>query len=54
MKDISLKFDKYSMKRRFGLESNSKINSDAYRTVFPIPQEQIIASSGSLTQNPGY
>ena len=26
MKDISLKFDKYSMKRRFGLESNSKIN----------------------------
>ncbi len=29
-------------------------NSDAFRTVFPIPQPQIDASSGSLTQNPGY
>lgn len=31
-----------------------KTNSDAHRTVFPIPQAQIDASSGSLTQNPGY
>ena len=29
-------------------------NSDAFRTVFPIPQAQIDASSGSLTQNSGY
>ncbi|WP_299119992.1 RagB/SusD family nutrient uptake outer membrane protein [uncultured Winogradskyella sp.] len=28
--------------------------SDPTRNVFPIPQEQIDASSGSLTQNPGY
>jgi len=42
---------------RFGKWGNSwweKTNSDAFRTVFPIPQEQITASSGSLTQNPGY
>ncbi|MFP2995747.1 RagB/SusD family nutrient uptake outer membrane protein [Spongiivirga sp. MCCC 1A20706] len=31
-----------------------KTNSDAFRTVFPIPQPQIDASSGSLTQNTGY
>ena len=42
---------------RFGKWGESwwqKTNSDAYRTVFPIPQEQINASGGSLTQNPGY
>jgi hypothetical protein len=42
---------------RFGQWGNSwweKTNSDAFRTVFPIPQEQITASNGSLTQNPGY
>lgn len=42
---------------RFGQWGSSwweKTNSDAYRTVFPIPQEQITASNGSLTQNPGY
>jgi hypothetical protein len=31
-----------------------KTNSDAYRTVFPIPAEQIQVSGGTLTQNPGY
>jgi hypothetical protein len=31
-----------------------KTNSDPYRSVFPIPQPQIDASSGTLTQNPGY
>lgn len=31
-----------------------KTNSDGYRSLFPIPTEQINASSGSLTQNPGY
>ncbi len=28
--------------------------SQSYRNVFPIPQEQIDASNGTLTQNPGY
>ena len=28
--------------------------SDPFRNVFPIPQNQINASNGSLTQNPGY
>ncbi|TVZ58672.1 putative outer membrane starch-binding protein [Flavobacteriaceae bacterium MAR_2010_105] len=28
--------------------------SQAFRNVFPIPQEQIDASGGTLTQNPGY
>jgi hypothetical protein len=31
-----------------------KTNSDAFRSVFPIPRDQIDASGGSLTQNPGY
>ena len=31
-----------------------KSTSGAHTTVFPIPQEQIDASDGSLTQNPGY
>ena len=31
-----------------------KSTTDAFRSVFPIPQPQIDASSGSLTQNPGY
>jgi hypothetical protein len=42
---------------RFGKWSDSwweKTNSDAFRTVFPIPQDQINASGGTLTQNPGY
>lgn len=42
---------------RFGKWGDSwweKTNSDPYRTVFPIPQPQIDASSGTLTQNPGY
>ena len=42
---------------RFGKWGNSwweKTNSDAHRTVFPIPQEQIDASNGTLTQNAGY
>ncbi|MFP4845126.1 RagB/SusD family nutrient uptake outer membrane protein [Winogradskyella sp. PE311] len=42
---------------RFGKWGDSwwqKTNSDAFRTVFPIPQEQIEASAGTLTQNPGY
>ncbi|MGB0879268.1 MAG: RagB/SusD family nutrient uptake outer membrane protein [Polaribacter sp.] len=42
---------------RFGKWGNSwweKTNSDAHRTVFPIPQEQIDASGGTLTQNTGY
>lgn len=42
---------------RFGKFGDSwwqKTNSDAFRTVFPIPQAQIDASGGSLTQNPGY
>lgn len=42
---------------RFGHYGDSwweKTNNDAYRTIFPIPQAQLDASSGSLTQNPGY
>lgn len=42
---------------RFGKFNDAwweKNTSDAYRTVFPIPSEAISASSGSLTQNPGY
>lgn len=42
---------------RFGKWGNSwweKTNSDAHKTLFPIPQEQIEASGGTLTQNPGY
>ena len=42
---------------RFGKWSETwweKSNNDSYRTLFPIPQEQIDASSGSLSQNPGY
>lgn len=31
-----------------------KTNNEAFRTIFPIPQAQLDASSGSLTQNPGY
>jgi hypothetical protein len=31
-----------------------KSTTDAHRVVFPIPQPQIDASNGSLTQNPGY
>ena len=41
---------------RFGKWSDSwweKTNSDAYRTVFPIPSEQLTANS-SLSQNTGY
>lgn len=42
---------------RFGKWGDSwweKTNSDAFRTVFPIPQNQIDAAGGSLTQNSGY
>ncbi|QCW98644.1 RagB/SusD family nutrient uptake outer membrane protein [Aggregatimonas sangjinii] len=42
---------------RFGKWGESwweKTNSDSFRTIFPIPQEQINASEGTLTQNPGY
>ncbi len=42
---------------RFGNFDDSwweKTNSDAYKSLFPIPQEQIINSGGTLTQNPGY
>jgi hypothetical protein len=42
---------------RFGKFSDpwwEKTNSDPYRTLFPIPQPQIDASNGTLTQNPGY
>lgn len=42
---------------RFGKWSDSwweKTNSDAFRTVMPIPLAQINASDGTLTQNPGY
>ncbi len=31
-----------------------KTNADAFRNLFPIPQAQIDASGGTLTQNPGY
>lgn len=31
-----------------------KSTTDAHRVIFPIPQPQIDASNGSLTQNPGY
>ncbi len=31
-----------------------KSTTDAFRVIFPIPQPQIDASNGSLTQNPGY
>ena len=36
------------------LGTPEKPTSAAFRNVFPIPQEQIDASGGSLTQNPGY
>ena len=42
---------------RFGKWGESwweKTNNDSFRNLFPIPQPQIDASSGSLTQNPGY
>ena len=42
---------------RFGKYQDSwweKTNADAFRTVMPIPIEQINASDGTLTQNPGY
>jgi hypothetical protein len=42
---------------RFGKFNDSwweKPTSQAFRNVFPIPQEQIDASGGSLTQNTGY
>ena len=42
---------------RFGKFQDSwweKTNSDSFRTLMPIPVEQINASEGSLTQNPGY
>ncbi|HEY9117753.1 MAG TPA: RagB/SusD family nutrient uptake outer membrane protein [Roseivirga sp.] len=29
-------------------------HSDAYKNLFPIPNEQILAANGTLTQNPGY
>jgi hypothetical protein len=42
---------------RFGKWSNSwweKTNSDAFRTIFPIPFAQIQSVGSGLTQNPGY
>ncbi|MFD0798880.1 RagB/SusD family nutrient uptake outer membrane protein [Maribacter chungangensis] len=42
---------------RFGKWSDSwweKTNSDSFRNLMPIPVEQINASEGTLTQNPGY
>ena len=39
---------------KFGGSWWEKTNSDSFRTLFPIPLEQINASSGSLSQNPGY
>jgi hypothetical protein len=42
---------------RFGKFNDAwweKPASQAFRNVFPIPQEQIDASGGTLTQNPGY
>ena len=42
---------------RFGKYNDAwweKPASDAFRNVFPIPLEQIQASNGTLTQNPGY
>ena len=42
---------------RFGKYEDSwweKTDSDPNKRLFPIPQAQIDASSGSLTQNPGY
>ncbi len=42
---------------RFGKWSDTwweKTNSEPHRTVFPIPQAQIDAADGTLTQNPGY
>lgn len=42
---------------RFGKFQDSwweKTNSDSFRTLMPIPIEQINASDGTLTQNPGY
>ncbi|MDC1515681.1 RagB/SusD family nutrient uptake outer membrane protein, partial [Polaribacter sp.] len=43
-----IRFDKW------GSSWWEKNNSDVHRTVFPIPQEQIDASNGTLTQNTGY
>ena len=39
---------------KWGASWWEKTNSDAYRTVMPIPAEQIQVSGGTLTQNPGY
>ncbi len=42
---------------RFGKFQDSwweKTNADAFKNLMPIPIEQINASSGTLTQNPGY
>lgn len=42
---------------RFGRYNDSwweKPTSDASKNIFPIPQDQIVAAGGSLSQNPGY
>ena len=42
---------------RFGTYNGTwweKPASDSYVNIFPIPQTQIDASNGTLTQNPGY
>jgi len=42
---------------RFGLFDSTwweKTNTDAFRSLMPIPINQINASDGTLTQNPGY
>lgn len=39
---------------KFGDAWWEKDASDATKTIFPIPQDQINASNGTLTQNPGY
>lgn len=42
---------------RFGKYGDTwweKTNNEAYRTIFPIPQAQIDAAGGTLTQNTGY
>ncbi|NVJ71680.1 MAG: RagB/SusD family nutrient uptake outer membrane protein, partial [Flavobacteriaceae bacterium] len=39
---------------KWGASWWEKSNSDAYRTVMPIPAQAIQNSNGTLTQNPGY
>ncbi len=56
-REMFLESDRRTSLVRFGKYGDAwweKAASADFRTVFPIPQNQIDASGGTLTQNPGY